>query len=91
MSRAVERWPARVRPWAFLNVVRDMPIARAVRVIRLEKLASEPDIASPMAVAASLADLMAAARIRYRSFIFWPRLSQSFDGGSAAALRDTLT
>ena len=64
ISRAVDRWPERVRPWAFLNVVRDMPMARAVRVMRLANAASEPEMASPIAVAASLADLMAAARMR---------------------------
>ena len=64
MSCAVERCPSVVRPFAFLNVVFDIPSARAVRVMRLAKAGSDPSIASPMAVAASLADLMAAARIR---------------------------
>ena len=39
-------------------------MARAVRVMRLANAASEPEMASPIAVAASLADLMAAARMR---------------------------
>ena len=64
MSRAVERWPASVRPLAFLKVVRVMPRALAVRFMRRAKAASEPEIASAIAVAASLADLTAAARIR---------------------------
>ena len=29
MSRAVDRWPSRVSPFAFLNVVLVRPIARA--------------------------------------------------------------
>ena len=41
-----------------------MPKARAVRVMRLANSASDPEIASPIAVAASLADLTAAARIK---------------------------
>ena len=64
MSRAVDRWPSSVSPLAFLKVVRVMPSALAVRFIRRAKAASEPSIASPMAVAASLADFTAAARIR---------------------------
>ena len=64
MSRAVDRWPLSVSPWAFLKVVRVMPIALAVRFMRRAKLASEPSIASPRAVAASLADFTAAARMR---------------------------
>ena len=64
MSRAVERWPLSVRPWAFLKVVRVIPISRAVRFIRRANRASEPSIASASAVAASLADFTAAARIR---------------------------
>ena len=64
MSRAVDKCPLSVRPWAFLNVVRVMPSDLAVRVMRRAKAASDPEIASPMAVAASLADFTAAARIR---------------------------
>ncbi len=64
MSRAVLRCPASVRPLAFRNVLRVMPSAWAVRFIRRAKAASEPSIASPMAVAASFADFTAAARIR---------------------------
>ena len=48
-------------------------------------------MASPIAVAASLADLIEAARMRYRNWIFWPVLSHSFDGGSDEALRETVT
>ena len=47
-----------------MNVVRSMPRARAVRVIRLPKAASDPDMASPIAVAASFADFIDAARMR---------------------------
>ena len=64
MSWAVDMWPDSVRPWAFLKVVLVMPSALAVRFMRRAKFASEPSIASPMAVAASLADLTAAARIK---------------------------
>ena len=64
MSRAVDMWPSRVRPLAFLKVVRVMPIARAYWFMRAAKRSSEPATASPSAVAASLADLIAAARIR---------------------------
>ncbi len=53
--------------------------------MRLAKAASDPDTASPSAVAASLADLIAAARIRYRSSMVWPARSPSFEGGSLAA------
>ncbi len=64
MSRAVDIWPDWVSPCAFLNWVRVMPSAAAVRVILLAKAASDPEIASPIAAAASFADLAAAARIR---------------------------
>lgn len=64
MSRAVDKWPDSVRPWAFLKVVRVMPSALAVRFMRRAKAASDPLTASAKAVAASLADLIAAARIR---------------------------
>ena len=64
ISWAVDRCPFCVRPCAFLNVVRVIPSRFAVRVMRLAKASSEPDIASPSAVAASLADFTAAARIR---------------------------
>lgn len=64
MSRAVDRCPLSVRPWAFLKLVRVMPSALAVRFMRRAKAASEPSIASPMAVAASFADFTAAARTR---------------------------
>jgi len=49
---------------ALRKVVFFMPIAAAVRFIRRANCSSDPPIASPMAVAASLADLIAAARIR---------------------------
>ncbi len=64
MSWADDRCPSAVRPWAFLKVVLVIPSDRAVRVMRRAKAASLPLIASPMAVAASLADFTAAARIR---------------------------
>ena len=47
MSRAVDIWPLSVRPWAFLKVVRDMPSAFAVRVMRRAKAASDPARVSP--------------------------------------------
>ena len=72
MSRAVDRCPSWVRPWAFLKVVLFIPSARAVRVMRAVKAASLPLIASPMAVAASLADFTAAARIRWRKAMRCP-------------------
>ena len=64
MSRAVDRWPSWVSPFGFLKVDRDMPSALAVRVIRCANASCEPEIASAMAMAASLADLIAAPRIR---------------------------
>ncbi len=64
MSRAVDRWPVRVRPFAFLKVVLVMPMARAYWFIIRANPSSDPPMASPMAVAASFADLIAAARIR---------------------------
>ena len=64
MSRAVDRCPSRVRPLALRNVVRVIPMARAYWFIRAAKASSEPATASPSAVAASFADLIAAARIR---------------------------
>ena len=64
ISLAVDKWPDSVSPWAFLKVVRDMPSALAVRFIRRPNAASDPLMASPIAVAASLADLTAAARIK---------------------------
>ena len=64
MSRAVERCPFSVRPLALRKVVRVIPIALAVRFIRAAKRSTEPSIASASAVAASLADFTAAARIR---------------------------
>ena len=70
MSLAVDRWPTSVKPWQFLNVVLDIPRALAVLFILLEKAASLPEIASPIAVAASFADIIAAALIRYFSLIF---------------------
>ena len=69
MSRAVERCPDSVKPWALRNVVRDMPMARAVAVIRRAKAASLPSSAMPMAVAASLADFTPEARTRYRNWM----------------------
>ena len=68
-----------------------MPSALAVRFIRRANAASEPEIASPMAVAASLADFTAAARIRYRSLIVLPDRSPNFDGGSLAACLEIRT
>ena len=53
-----------VKPFAFLNWVFFMPSILAVLVMRAVKAASEPPIASPIAVAASLADLIAAALIK---------------------------
>ena len=91
MSRAVDRCPACVRPWAFLKVDFVMPSARAVRFMRSEKRASLPEMASPMAVAASLADLMAAARIRWRIAMRWPARRPSREGGWLAACFDTVT
>ena len=91
MSRAVERWPCAVRPLAFLKVVFFIPSALAVRVMRRAKSASFPAMASPMAVAASLADLIAAARIRLRSEIFCPARRPSREGGWAAACLVTVT
>ena len=64
MSRAVDKWPDCVSPCALRKVVLDMPIAAAVWFIRVAKASSDPEIAIPMAVAASLADRTAAARIR---------------------------
>ena len=64
MSWAVDRCPSRVRPLAFLKVVFFMPSALAVRFIRAANFASSPLRWSPIAAAASLADLIAAARIR---------------------------
>ena len=91
MSRAVDICPRSVRPCAFLKVVRVMPKALAVRFMRRAKAASEPEIASPIAVAASLADFTAEARMRYRSLILEPERRPNFEGGSAAALREILT
>ena len=53
--------------------------------------ASLPAIASPNAVAASFADLTAAARIRCRTLTRIPVLKPNLDGGSEAAFLDTLT
>jgi hypothetical protein len=53
--------------------------------MRRANAASLPSIASPIAVAASLADLTAAALIKYRSFMVCPALSPSLEGGSDAA------
>ena len=64
MSCALDIWPSRVRPLAFLKVELLIPSALAVRFIRLANPASDPPMASPMAVAQSLADFTAAARIR---------------------------
>ena len=64
MSRAVLRWPDWVRPWALRKLDCVIPSARAVRFMRAAKASSEPDTASPSAVAASLADFTAAARMR---------------------------
>ena len=64
ISRAVDRWPASVSPCMFLKVVRVIPSCLAMRFMRRAKLASDPLMASPMAVEASLADFTAAARIR---------------------------
>jgi len=47
-----------------------MPIALAVLFILRAKAASEPSIASPSAVAASLADFTAAALIKYLNLTF---------------------
>jgi hypothetical protein len=88
MSRAVDMWPSSVRPWALRKVVRVMPSARAVRFMRRAKAASEPEIASAIAVAASLADRIAAARMRKRKRIVEPARRPSFDGGSAARRGD---
>ena len=91
ISLAVDKCPFSVRPWAFLKVVRVMPKAFAVRFIRRAKAASEPSIASPSAVAASLADLIAAARIKWRNATRWPSRNPSFEGGSEAAAREMRT
>jgi hypothetical protein len=91
MSRAVDMCPSSVRPWALRKVVRVMPSARAVRFMRRAKAASEPEIASPIAVAASLADRIAAARMRKRNRIVEPARRPSFDGGSAAAFAEMRT
>ena len=85
MSRAVDTWPDWVRPWAFLKFVLFMPSALAVRFMRSANRLSLPSTASAIAVAASLADLTAAARIKWRSSIFCPARSPSLLGGSLAA------
>ncbi len=64
MSRAVDMWPGVVRPLALRKVVLVMPMARAYWFIRFAKAGTDPATVSPSAVAASLADLIAAARIR---------------------------
>ena len=91
MSRAVDRCPAAVRPLAFLKLELFIPSDFAVRFIRLANLSSDPDSASPMAEAASLADLIAAARIRWRRAIRCPAFSPSREGGLDAAFLDTVT
>jgi hypothetical protein len=59
--------------------------------MRRANAASLPSIASPIAVAASLADFTAAALIKYRSFMVCPALSPNLEGGSDAAFFDILT
>ena len=91
MSRAVDKWPLAVRPLAFWKVDADIPMALAVRFIRCANFSSDPLIASPMAVAASLADLIAAARIRWRKAMRCPGFSPKRDGGSFAACLEMVT
>jgi len=64
MSCAVDRWPSSVSPWALRKVERVIPSATAVRFMRRAKAASDPEMASAIAVAASLPDRIAPARIR---------------------------
>ncbi|KIQ70601.1 hypothetical protein Wenmar_00979 [Wenxinia marina DSM 24838] len=64
MSCAVDMCPSAVRPCMFTNVVLRIPIACAVAFMRRAKASSDPEIATPIAWAASLADRIAAARIR---------------------------
>ena len=64
MSCAVDRWPLAGRPLEFLKVEWVMPSRLPMLVIRAPHFSGEPAIASPIAAAASLADLTAAARIR---------------------------
>ena len=61
MSRAVVFCWLCGKPEAFLNTVLRIPNARALRVIRLAKLRSVPEMASATAVATSLADLVTSA------------------------------
>lgn len=57
MSRAVVTWRPSGRPEALTKTVRLMPSWRALAVIIRAKPLSEPASFSPMAEAASLADL----------------------------------
>ena len=61
MSRAVVRCLLCGSPEALRNVVLAMPRARALRVMRLPKLRSLPDSASPTTVATSFADFVISA------------------------------
>ena len=85
MSRAVLRCARFGKPDALRKVVRDMPSARALSVIRLANPASVPPSVSAITTAISLADLTISARIASSTVIVEPARSPSLDAGCRAA------
>ena len=90
MSRAVVTWPGLGRPEALRKVVRDMPMLRAVRVMRWAKALSLPPMFSATAVATSLADFTTMALMAVSTVIVSPAFTPSFEGATLVARADTL-
>ena len=90
MSRAVVTWPEFGRPEAFRKVERDMPMLRAVLVMRWAKAFSEPPRFSATAAATSLADLTTRARIAVSTVMLWPAFTPSLEGAMPVARADIL-
>jgi hypothetical protein len=85
MSRAVLRWRASGSPDALRKTVEVMPSWRALAVIIAAKRSSVPPRNSATAVATSLADLVAKARIAVSTGRDCPALRPSLEGGRLAA------
>ena len=90
MSLAVDICPLWGSPDALRNVVRDMPILRALWVIFNANLRSVPLMDSAITDATSLADLIIMAITASLTKIDWPAFRPSREAGRLAAFRETI-
>ncbi|MNT71002.1 hypothetical protein D3C72_2094420 [compost metagenome] len=90
MSRAVVTCAGSGRPLAFLNTVRLMPSALALRVIISPKAGSLPASVSPITTAASLAESTTMPMTASRTVIWRPAPTASLNGSRPLACSETV-